>query len=72
MQQAIARFPALQTATILHQWYGLRPRPEGRPAPIIETLSGHPQILLATGHYRNGVLLAPATARQVREMITAS
>lgn len=70
MQQAIALCPALQNATILHQWYGLRPRPEGRPAPIIETLSGDSRILLATGHYRNGVLLAPATAQRVKEMVT--
>jgi glycine/D-amino acid oxidase-like deaminating enzyme len=26
---------------------------------------------LATGHYRNGILLAPATAQKVRELITA-
>jgi glycine/D-amino acid oxidase-like deaminating enzyme len=69
MQQAIALCPALESATILHQWYGLRPRPEGRPAPIIEALPGYPQIILATGHYRNGVLLAPATAHLVREII---
>ncbi|MBF2026368.1 MAG: FAD-binding oxidoreductase [Oscillatoriales cyanobacterium C42_A2020_001] len=69
MQQAIALCPALQHATIQHQWYGLRPRPEGRPAPIIEPLPGHSHILLATGHYRNGVLLAPATAAKVRELV---
>lgn len=71
MQQAIALCPALQHATIQHQWYGLRPRPEGRPAPIIEPLPGYPNILLATGHYRNGVLLAPATAAKVRDAIEA-
>ncbi|NJL84441.1 MAG: FAD-dependent oxidoreductase, partial [Chloroflexaceae bacterium] len=32
-----------------------------QPAPIIARLPDS-QILLATGHYRNGVLLAPATA----------
>jgi len=69
MQQAISLCPALKDAAILHQWYGLRPRPEGRPAPIIEPLPAQSQILLATGHYRNGALLAPATARRVREMI---
>ncbi|MEB3148660.1 MAG: FAD-dependent oxidoreductase, partial [Sphaerospermopsis sp.] len=48
---------------------GFRPRPENRPAPIIERLPGFNRILLATGHYRNGVLLAPATAYAIREMI---
>ncbi|MFN7909027.1 MAG: FAD-dependent oxidoreductase, partial [Microcystis sp.] len=27
-------------------------------------------VILATGHYRNGVLLAPATAKIVREMLS--
>jgi len=70
MTQAIAMCPPLQAATQLHHWYGLRPRPEARPAPVIEQHPDHPNVILATGHYRNGVLLAPATARQVREFIT--
>ncbi len=69
LQQAIALCPGLADATILRTWSGLRPRPEGRPAPIIEKLSGYQNVLLATGHYRNGVLLAPATAEKIRQMI---
>lgn len=68
-QQAIAFCPELATATILHTWSGLRPRPENRPAPVIGELPGFSNILLATGHYRNGVLLAPATAIAIREKI---
>ena len=68
-EQAIAFCPELATATILRTWSGLRPRPEGRPAPVIGKLSGFSNVLLATGHYRNGVLLAPATAYAIREMI---
>ncbi|MBF2068029.1 MAG: FAD-binding oxidoreductase [Calothrix sp. C42_A2020_038] len=68
-QQAISFCPELKNATITRTWSGLRPRPEGRPAPIIEKLSGYSNILVATGHYRNGVLLAPATAVTIREMI---
>lgn len=64
--------PALGEATILGTWFGKRPRPEGRPAPIIGHLPGYSNILLATGHYRNGVLLAPATAQAIREMIKPS
>jgi glycine oxidase len=71
-QQAIDYFPVLANAEILNTWSGLRPRPIGRPAPVIEQLSGYQQIILATGHYRNGVLLAPATARLVKELILAS
>lgn len=68
-QQAISFCPELAEATITRTWLGLRPRPEGRPAPIIEKLPGYSNILVATGHYRNGVLLAPATAVTIREMI---
>ena len=69
MARAIALCPALADAEIIKKWSGLRPRPEGRPAPIIETLPGNDRVLIASGHYRNGVLLAPATARSIREMI---
>jgi glycine/D-amino acid oxidase-like deaminating enzyme len=69
MARAIALCPALAKAEIIRKWSGLRPRPEGRPAPIIETLPGNDRVFIASGHYRNGVLLAPATARSIREMI---
>ncbi|MEG4989010.1 FAD-dependent oxidoreductase [Microcoleus sp. BR0-C5] len=69
MARAIALCPALASAEIIRKWSGLRPRPEKRPAPIIDRLSGASNILIASGHYRNGVLLAPATARTIREMI---
>lgn len=67
-KKAIALCPALAAATIIKQWSGLRPRPERRSAPIIDRL-GNSNILIASGHYRNGVLLAPATAHTIREMI---
>ena len=68
-QEAITLCPALAEATILNTWSGKRPRPEGRAAPIIEALPGYDNVLLATGHYRNGILLAPATAQAIREAI---
>lgn len=69
MQQAIDLCPAVANAEVIQSWSGLRPRPEGRPAPIIERLAGYQNVLLAAGHYRNGVLLAPATAQQVRQTV---
>ncbi|MEM8721725.1 MAG: FAD-dependent oxidoreductase [Cyanobacteria bacterium P01_G01_bin.39] len=69
MQGAIAFCPELKQATILETWSGKRPRPEGIPAPIIDRLSGYNNVLLATAHYRNGVLLAPATALEVAKML---
>jgi len=70
MRQAIEFCPSLKDAEPIRTWYGLRPRPHGRPAPIIEELESN--VLLATGHYRNGVLLAPATAEQVKERLLDS
>jgi glycine/D-amino acid oxidase-like deaminating enzyme len=57
--------PQLSQGQILQTWSGLRPRPDGQPAPIIRSLPGYSNILLATGHYRNGVLLAPVTAQEI-------
>ncbi|MBE9155540.1 FAD-binding oxidoreductase [Nodosilinea sp. LEGE 06152] len=68
-QGAIAYCPALATGTITHRWSGLRPRPQGQAAPVIKPLVGYSNIWLATGHYRNGVLLAPATALAVRDLL---
>ena len=70
MKQAVALCPELKSGTVIRSWSGLRPRPEGRPAPIVERLAGYRNVLLATGHYRNGVLLAPATAEKIRQLIS--
>jgi glycine/D-amino acid oxidase-like deaminating enzyme len=69
IQQAITFCPQLAQGTIVRQWTGLRPRPQGRPAPVIGKLPGFDNILLATGHYRNGILLAPVTALKICEML---
>ncbi|MBM5802431.1 MAG: FAD-dependent oxidoreductase, partial [Cyanobacteria bacterium K_DeepCast_35m_m2_023] len=50
----------LHNPTVVRRWQGLRMQPQGRGAPWLEQLA--PGLLLAGGHYRNGVLLAPASA----------
>jgi glycine/D-amino acid oxidase-like deaminating enzyme len=70
-QTAVSFCPALSFAEILRKWGGQRPRPLGESAPVIRPLPGYAGILLATGHYRNGVLLAPATALEVRDWVLA-
>jgi glycine oxidase len=70
MQRAIEFCPKLKDAEPIRSWFGLRPRPQGRPAPVIEAIQ--PNVLLASGHYRNGVLLAPATALEVKQIILNS
>ena len=70
-QQAIAYYPFLQRAEIINYWSGKRPRPVGESAPVIRPLAGYDNVLLATGHYRNGVLLAPGTAQEVKTWLEA-
>ncbi|NJL45326.1 MAG: FAD-binding oxidoreductase [Leptolyngbyaceae cyanobacterium SM2_3_12] len=70
LEGAIAYCPALAQGEITERWFGLRPRPQGQAAPVIQPLLGYSNIWLATGHYRNGVLLAPATALAMVEHLT--
>ncbi|GFE69724.1 FAD-binding oxidoreductase [Chroococcus sp. FPU101] len=70
-EQAIAFCPELKKGEIIKTWSGKRPRPVGQAAPVIKPLDFYDNVLLATGHYRNGVLLAPATAQIIKEMIGA-
>lgn len=69
-QKSIDFCPALAQGVTLRQWSGLRPRPNGQPAPIIGKIPEFDHILIATGHYRNGVLLAPGTAQIITKLIT--
>lgn len=69
LNRAIAFCPDLANATVVKKWSGLRPRPEQQSAPILGPLPGYDNVLLATGHYRNGVLLAPASAIAIRDAI---
>jgi len=60
--------PELASAEITETWSGLRP---GTPdqLPILGP-TDREGLLLATGHYRNGILLAPVTAKLIAEWIT--
>ncbi|MEN9214586.1 MAG: FAD-dependent oxidoreductase [Gloeomargarita sp. DG02_4_bins_56] len=71
-QKAIHLCPILADKTWCRQWYGLRPRPVGQPAPIVQIDPQAKNVIWATGHYRNGVLLAPLTAAWVRQILQTS
>jgi glycine oxidase len=62
--------PALAGRVPHESWLGFRPGIEG-DGPVIERV-GETALWLAYGHYRNGILLAPATASRVAAGITAS
>lgn len=67
MDAAIELMPGLADAEIVDRWCGLRP---GTPddLPILGP-TDTPGLLMATGHYRNGILLAPITAKLIRSWI---
>lgn len=59
-QEAISLVPELAHAPFVSAWGGLRPATPDR-LPVLGPADGLEGLLLATGHYRNGVLLAPIT-----------
>ncbi len=68
-QTATDLCPLLRGKSWQRQWYGLRPRPVGQAAPIVQRDPHWERVIWATGHYRNGVLLAPFTADWVRQTL---
>lgn len=61
--------PALARATLLRVWAGLRPiTSSGEPVVARTSVSN---VIVATGHHRKGILLAPLAAKQVAELIVA-
>jgi glycine oxidase len=60
--------PGLDAAEIVETWCGLRPdTPDHLPILGPTDLDG---LTIATGHFRNGILLAPITAKLIAEWIT--
>lgn len=59
--------PELASAPITHTWAGLRP---GTPddLPIIGPTDAS-RVFVATGHFRNGILLAPITAQIMADLV---
>lgn len=60
--------PDAANASLLSARVGLRPgNPD--PLPVIGWSSAVPRLMYATGHYRNGILLAPLTAHLVADAV---
>jgi glycine oxidase len=65
---ALQLAPGLTDAQMEETWAGLRPdAPDHLPIVGPTDLDG---LLIATGHFRSGILLAPITAKLIREWIT--
>ncbi|HIE55546.1 MAG TPA: FAD-dependent oxidoreductase, partial [Chromatiaceae bacterium] len=65
---ATARFPALADYPLEAHWAGLRPfAPAG--IPYIGVHPRHERLFVNTGHFRNGVVLSPASARLMADLV---
>ncbi|MCC1496551.1 FAD-dependent oxidoreductase [Alcanivorax sp. 1008] len=63
-------WPVLQKEQPLAQWSGIRPGCK-RPVPIIgQVPDSHDRLWVNTGHFRNGLVCGPASARLVAELIS--
>lgn len=61
--------PALADAQVVSHWAGLRPGTIDH-LPILGPLPGWQGLSIASGHFRNGILLAPITGRLAAQWIT--
>jgi thiazole synthase len=68
LTQAMRLYPELQEWPIQECWWGFRPTTPDE-LPILGT-SPCENLTLATGHYRNGILLAPITAVLLADLIS--
>ncbi|NIK76920.1 glycine oxidase [Paenibacillus castaneae] len=61
-------FPFLENKQTAHRWAGLRPATrDGQP--LLGQLHSVPSVIIAAGHYRNGILLSPVTAAIVADLL---
>ena len=57
----------LNKTNITSRWFGIRSRPEGEPSPILKSLEKG--LILCTGFYKNGILLAPSCSNWISNEI---
>ena len=68
MAEAYRIIPSLQKADVEHHWAGLRPGTTDG-IPYICSVPSMQGLYLNTGHFRNGVVLGPASARLAADLI---
>jgi glycine oxidase len=67
-EAAVEIAPVLANMEISESWAGLRPfAVDG--LPVMGEVPGYQNLLVATAHYRNGILLAPLTANVIADKI---
>ena len=66
--RAVEMVPGLADMPVTATYAGLRPATPDH-LPIVGVLETSPNVMYATGHYRNGVLLAPLTAKVLADRL---
>lgn len=70
LASALRAAPALAGFALVETWAGLRPQShDGRPYLGATAIDGY---FVAAGHYRNGILLAPVTARALAAVVAGA
>jgi glycine oxidase ThiO len=65
---AVQAVPRLKDASFIRSWAGLRPYTQDE-IPLLGPVDGPQGFLLATGHFRNGILLSAITGKLMAELI---
>ncbi len=60
--------PSLAGARVARSWTGFRPEGPDR-LPYLGRIAGLDGLVVATGHFRDGILLAPSTAQVITEIL---
>jgi len=68
LQAAAALYPPIAETEIVESWAGLRPA-TADDLPLIGKAGAEANSWIATGHFRNGILLGPGTARLLSQAI---
>jgi glycine oxidase len=69
LDAALRLAPGLASAQLAMAWAGLRPATPDR-LPYVGRVPGVEGLVLATGHYRNGLVLTPITAEVVSNLVS--
>jgi len=67
LNSAITVYPAIADMQITETWWGFRPHAPNE-VPLLGA-SDYENLILATGHYRNGILFAPITAKLITDFM---
>ncbi|MDQ0268233.1 glycine oxidase ThiO [Cytobacillus purgationiresistens] len=68
MEKAIRLLPDIANAEWVNAWAGIRPI-SGDGLPFLGEHPNYKQLYIATGHFRNGILLAPVTGKLIADYI---